>query len=272
MENGIQMNATTTRVNDWLRCYRRQPDVQFRLFCFPYAGGGATVYRLWGQQLPAAVEVQAVQLPGREDRFKETALTSMEQLLDALVPALLPFLDRPYAFFGHSMGSAIAYALSCRLSERGLPLPLAQDGQRPACPARSAVPGPAAEPLRRNSLRGLAGQRAACARAADDAGRHDVAGDLSSAVNASAPLPDRLFLGAPRPTSELGGDGRLAAADVGLFPHAALRRRPFLSETAAPAAAERHPAAAGHLGGAFRSLSLRPGRSGCSLKTATRSI
>ncbi len=124
MENGIQMNATTTRVNDWLRCYRRQPDVQFRLFCFPYAGGGATVYRLWGQQLPAAVEVQAVQLPGREDRFKETALTSMEQLLDALVPALLPFLDRPYAFFGHSMGSAIAYALSCRLSERGLPLPL----------------------------------------------------------------------------------------------------------------------------------------------------
>ena len=124
MENGIQMNATTTRVNDWLRCYRRQPDVQFRLFCFPYAGGGATVYRLWGQQLPAAGEVQAVQLPGREDRFKETALTSMEQLLDALVPALLPFLDRPYAFFGHSMGSAIAYALSCRLSERGLPLPL----------------------------------------------------------------------------------------------------------------------------------------------------
>jgi surfactin synthase thioesterase subunit len=94
-----------------------------RLFLLPYAGGGANVYRAWPQLLPAGLEVLAVQLPGRERRFGEPPVTDMNALLDALVPAMAPLLDLPFALFGHSMGAAIAHGLALRLAAEGLPVP-----------------------------------------------------------------------------------------------------------------------------------------------------
>lgn len=82
-----------------------------RLFCFPYAGGGASIFRAWSGHLPQDIEVCPVQLPGREDRLLETPFTNLPMLLDALVPAVLPYLDMPYALFGHSMGSLISFEL-----------------------------------------------------------------------------------------------------------------------------------------------------------------
>ncbi|MSO45804.1 MAG: hypothetical protein EXQ59_03420 [Acidobacteria bacterium] len=40
-----------------------------RLFYFPYAGGGASIFRRW--TAPPHIEIRGVQLPGREDRFTE---------------------------------------------------------------------------------------------------------------------------------------------------------------------------------------------------------
>ncbi|GAA2244831.1 alpha/beta fold hydrolase [Kitasatospora cystarginea] len=92
-----------------------------RLFCFPYAGAGASVFRGWGAGLPEGVEAFAVQLPGREDRFFDRPIADLDELLDALVPALLPYLDRPFAFFGHSMGAIVSWELARRLQrEQGL--------------------------------------------------------------------------------------------------------------------------------------------------------
>ncbi|MFF7636234.1 thioesterase II family protein [Kitasatospora sp. NPDC008050] len=92
-----------------------------RLFCFPYAGSGASVFREWGAGLPEGVEALAVQLPGREDRFFDQPIADLDELLDALVPALLPYLDRPFAFFGHSMGAIVSWELARRLQrEQGL--------------------------------------------------------------------------------------------------------------------------------------------------------
>jgi surfactin synthase thioesterase subunit len=79
-----------------------------RLFCFPHAGGGAAVYRLWPAGLPHDVDVCAIQLPGHETRVKEPPLTTIASLVEALVPALRPFFDLPFAFFGHSMGAVVA--------------------------------------------------------------------------------------------------------------------------------------------------------------------
>ncbi len=94
---------------------RRRPAL--RLFCFPYAGGGASIYRTWQTDLPETVEVMPVQPPGRENRLAEPAFTAMEPLVDSLFQALKPWLDVPFAFFGFSYGTLVAYEAALRLQE-----------------------------------------------------------------------------------------------------------------------------------------------------------
>jgi medium-chain acyl-[acyl-carrier-protein] hydrolase len=104
--------------NSWVKSPKPNPAARLRLFCFPYAGGGAHTYRTWPQALPADVEVCPVNLPGRESRLREPAFKQLGPLVDALVPQLLPLLDRPYALFGHSMGAMIAFETARRLRGR----------------------------------------------------------------------------------------------------------------------------------------------------------
>ncbi|SBT65710.1 Surfactin synthase thioesterase subunit [Micromonospora sediminicola] len=94
-----------------------------RLFCFHHAGGSAAMYRHWPRLLPDTVEPIAVQLPGRADRFCEPAYDRMGPLVDGLVAAMEPMLDRPFACYGASMGSRVAWALTHSLRARGLPMP-----------------------------------------------------------------------------------------------------------------------------------------------------
>lgn len=109
------MNAGSASLAKWLpyRVAKNSPDV--RLFCFAHAGGGASVFRDWPDRLPMSVEVCAVQLPGREARLMERPFTRMEELVDALAPAIAPLLDRPFAVFGYSLGAAIAWEMACRI-------------------------------------------------------------------------------------------------------------------------------------------------------------
>jgi medium-chain acyl-[acyl-carrier-protein] hydrolase len=102
----------TTQANSWLQYWQRKPQARVRLFCFPYAGSGASIFRTWSEHLAQDIEVCPVQLPGRENRLLERPFSNLPALLDALVPALLPYLDMPYAFFGHSMGSLISFELA----------------------------------------------------------------------------------------------------------------------------------------------------------------
>jgi surfactin synthase thioesterase subunit len=107
-----QSAATPVKANPWLLCFTPRPAARLRLFCFSYAGAGGAMYRTWLDSLPPSIELCAVQLPGRENRFREPACTSMQRLIDAVVPALAPALDRPYALFGHSMGALVAYEVA----------------------------------------------------------------------------------------------------------------------------------------------------------------
>jgi surfactin synthase thioesterase subunit len=93
-----------------------------RLFCFPYGGAGASGYRAWARSLPEWVEIVPVNLPGREARFREAAYTRIEPLLAELVTTL-DFTRGPFAFFGHSLGALVAFALTRELRRRGKPLP-----------------------------------------------------------------------------------------------------------------------------------------------------
>ncbi|MFN8490082.1 MAG: thioesterase domain-containing protein [Caldilineaceae bacterium] len=107
----------------WLRCPKPNPQAQLRLFCFHHAGGGAVTYNAWPAHLPH-IEMCAVQLPGRESRIRETPFTRMEPLVQTLMTALAPYFDKPFAFFGHSMGSLVAYELAQALRRTAQPMPL----------------------------------------------------------------------------------------------------------------------------------------------------
>ncbi len=109
--------------NPWLICRQPNPQARLRLLCFPYAGGGASIYRTWFDFAPG-VEVSAVQLPGRDERIREKPIGDMTTLVDALVKGLEGSLGKPYALFGYSMGALIAYELVRRLRARGGPLPV----------------------------------------------------------------------------------------------------------------------------------------------------
>jgi medium-chain acyl-[acyl-carrier-protein] hydrolase len=94
---------------------RSKPHPRLRLFCFPYAGGGASIFRLWSKELPEEVEVCPVYLPGRENRFVEPGFTDAQALAQTLTNELLPYTDIPFALFGHSMGGLISYGWACHL-------------------------------------------------------------------------------------------------------------------------------------------------------------
>ena len=108
----------------WLVRHQQEPETTLRLFCFPYAGGGASVFRLWPAGLPAEVEVCAVQLPGRENRITESLISDIHELVPVVCDALIAYCDSPFVFFGHSVGSLLAYALCRELRRRGAPMPL----------------------------------------------------------------------------------------------------------------------------------------------------
>lgn len=100
-----------------------KPAARLRLFCFPYAGGSSLIYRTWGAALPGSVEVYPVELPGRAVRIAEQPYTQMDPLIEELVQGLQPLLDKPFAFFGHSMGALVSFELARRLRRQYSLLP-----------------------------------------------------------------------------------------------------------------------------------------------------
>jgi surfactin synthase thioesterase subunit len=114
-------------LNDVAKWLARQPvrgECRLRMFCFPFAGGGAQIYRNYAQMLPQGVEVCAVQLPGRERRFGEPALSSVAETLTRILPIMRQSIDRPYVIFGHSLGALTGFELVRSMREIGLPLPV----------------------------------------------------------------------------------------------------------------------------------------------------
>ncbi|MET8614465.1 thioesterase II family protein [Streptomyces misionensis] len=102
----------------WFRRPPRGSHPRVRLVCFPHAGGAASLFRDWSEELPGGIEVLAVRLPARQDRFREPPVERMAELADLIAEALRPYLDLPYAFFGHSLGSDVAYEVARRLERR----------------------------------------------------------------------------------------------------------------------------------------------------------
>jgi pyochelin biosynthesis protein PchC len=102
----------------WLRIPAGARDPAVRLVCFPAAGSGPAMFLPWRRLLPPWVELILVHLPGREARIGETMPTTVQDVVDPVVEALLPLLDRPWAVLGHSMGARVAFAVTQALAEQ----------------------------------------------------------------------------------------------------------------------------------------------------------
>lgn len=95
------------------------PASRLRLFCFHHAGGAASTFASWQKAFGPDVAVLPVQLPGREERTREPSISDLDTLVAELDEGLGPWLNMPFAFYGHSMGALIAYRLAERRAGRG---------------------------------------------------------------------------------------------------------------------------------------------------------
>jgi medium-chain acyl-[acyl-carrier-protein] hydrolase len=121
----VSETVSNQTVSNWFIREARVPAPACRVFCFPYAGGAAAIYRGWQMALPRDAELLAVELPGRGIHFRSQPIPSLEVLVDRLVDVVAPLMDVPTVFFGHSNGAMISHALALELRRRGLPQPRA---------------------------------------------------------------------------------------------------------------------------------------------------
>lgn len=109
----MELPATNSRMEKVISCFRKRPDAEARLICFPWAGGGSIHYARWGNVLHSSIEVLSVRLPGRESRSREPFHQSLQQVVDEVVAALVPLLkEKPFALFGHSFGAFTSFAVA----------------------------------------------------------------------------------------------------------------------------------------------------------------
>lgn len=99
------------------------PDPTVRIFLLHHAGGSHLLFRPWQERFPADWEVCTVEAPGRGRLAGRPLCRSASAIVDVLLDEMPLWMDRPYAFFGHSMGALVAYELALALHERRLPLP-----------------------------------------------------------------------------------------------------------------------------------------------------
>jgi medium-chain acyl-[acyl-carrier-protein] hydrolase len=111
-------------VNKWVSFPKPRPRARLRLFCIPYAGGNAQIFRSWVNALPESVEVCSVQLTGRSPRLIEKPFTRLLPLAHAIAEGILPYCNKPFAMFGHSMGAMLSFEVARYLRDHS--------GARPA--------------------------------------------------------------------------------------------------------------------------------------------
>lgn len=109
----------------WIRTMKGRSDTAtLRVFALPFVGGSASVFAPWPNHLPETVEVVGIEYPGRETRIDEAPMDSVPVLVEELADAMLPYLDRSFAIYGHSMGGLLAYELTKHLEQQYAEVPV----------------------------------------------------------------------------------------------------------------------------------------------------
>lgn len=113
------MLNTISKTSVWVKRNRSNPQAKLRLFCLPYAGGWSQIYRPWIDFLSDDIDLCLLELPGRGPRLNEAPITNLSLLVREIAENIQPYLDRPFAFFGHSMGALLCFELTRLLCRQG---------------------------------------------------------------------------------------------------------------------------------------------------------
>lgn len=81
------------------------------------------MFRDWVKHIPPQIELIAIQLPGRENRFHEDPIRRTETAVNEISAVLESYFDKPFAFFGHSMGALLSYETTRSLAQNKKNLP-----------------------------------------------------------------------------------------------------------------------------------------------------
>lgn len=101
-----------TGKNPGVQIPRPKPLAKLRLFCLPHAGGTSTAFREWADDLPGAIELCIVEIPGHGYRLNEALMHRLQPLVMQVAQDIEPYLDKPFVIFGHSMGNLLGFELS----------------------------------------------------------------------------------------------------------------------------------------------------------------
>ncbi|KAL8557995.1 hypothetical protein ACOMHN_063736 [Nucella lapillus] len=127
-----------------MNCRYPHPEASHRLFCFPWAGGGSNFYANWGSHLPPNIEVYGITLRGREARMAETPCASSRETVAEIAATIVTELgDKPFIFFGHSLGCLLSYETAVLLKK--------MYGRQPAHMYLSGISAPHSKSRRENA-------------------------------------------------------------------------------------------------------------------------
>lgn len=102
--------------NKWFLKQPQNSD-EIRMFCFPYAGAGGSIFKNWSFSTHKNVGVYPIQYPGRENRLFEPPINNMDVLISEICKQIKNYLDRPYILFGHSLGAKVAFHVAVEMQK-----------------------------------------------------------------------------------------------------------------------------------------------------------
>lgn len=93
------------------------------IYTFPFAGGSKYSYNLYRRYLPADIHFEPLELPGRGERITDDLVPNLEQMAEELYQEIKGNLPDRFIFYGHSMGTLLAYLITKKLQEANEKLP-----------------------------------------------------------------------------------------------------------------------------------------------------
>ena len=89
----------------------------------PFAGGSKYSYNILKNAMPKSISFNTVELPGRGTRMRDTLLSNIHDLVEDVYSQIKNDLHKPYALYGHSMGTALVYLLTRKIIRENKPAP-----------------------------------------------------------------------------------------------------------------------------------------------------